>query len=107
MARASQSPPKLELYDLEKDPGEEHDIAADRPELVEQMHEAYRAWFRDVSSTRGFDPIRIEIGGPREDPTVLTRQDWRGPRAGTKPNDLGYWEVRVVQGGPLRGRPPG
>jgi len=30
---------------------------------------------------------------------VLTRQDWRGPRAGWKPNDLGHWEVRVVHGG--------
>ncbi len=33
---------------------------------------------------------------PVEDPTVLTRQDWRRPRAGVEPNDLGYWEVRVV-----------
>ncbi len=92
-------PPKLELYDLEKDPGEEHDIAAENPGIVARMHAGYLAWFRDVSSTRDFDPIRIEIGGPREDPTVLTRQDWRGPRAGWKPNDLGYWEVRVVHGG--------
>ena len=27
---------------------------------------------------------------------MLTRQDWRGPRAGWGPNDLGHWEVRVV-----------
>ena len=73
-------PPKLELYDLENDPGEEHDIAAENPAIVERMHADYLAWFRDVSSTRGFDPVRIEIGGPREDLTVLTRQDWRGPR---------------------------
>ena len=69
------------------------------PALVERMHADYLAWFRDVSSTRGFDPVRMDIGGPDEDPTVLTRQDWRGPRAGWKPNDLGYWEVRIVRGG--------
>ena len=63
------------------------------------MHADYLAWFRDVSSTRGFGPVRIEIGGPREDLTVLTRQDWRGPRAGVKPNDLGYWEANLVRGG--------
>jgi hypothetical protein len=96
---AAPAPPKLELFDLENDPGEEHDIADDNPGLVERMHADYLAWFRDVSSTRGFDPIRIDLGGPREDPTVLTRQDWRGPRAGTNPNDLGHWEVRVVRAG--------
>jgi arylsulfatase A-like enzyme len=95
----SREVPKLELYDLEKDPGEEHDIAEAHPDLVERMHAEYQAWFRDVSATRGFDPPRIEIGGPREDPTVLTRQDWRGPRAGVEPNDLGHWEVNVVRGG--------
>ena len=95
----NQPPPGLELYDLESDPGEERDIAADNPGLVEPMHAGYLAWFRDVSSTRGFDPVRIDIGGPKEDPTVLSRQDWRGPRAGWGPNDLGYWEVRVVRGG--------
>lgn len=95
----SKEPLKLELYDLKNDPGEEHDIAADHPDLVREMYKGYTDWFRDVCSTRGFDPPRIEIGGPREDPTVLTRQDWRGPRAGWKANDLGYWEVRVVRGG--------
>ncbi len=95
----SRSMPKLELFDLENDPGEEHDIAVEQPALVERMHAAYLAWFRDVAATRGFDPVRIEIGGPKEDPNVLTRQDWRGPRAGTKVNDLGYWEVNVVRGG--------
>jgi hypothetical protein len=101
-AAANQTPPALELYDLENDPEEEHDIAADHTDIVERMHAGYLDWFRDVSSTRGFDPIRIDIGGATEDPTVLTRQDWRGPRAGWKPNDLGYWEVRVVRGGRFR-----
>ncbi len=95
----SRTVPKLELYDLESDPFEEHNIAEGRPQLVERMHQKYLAWFQDVSSTHGFGPVRIEIGGPREDPTVLTRQDWRGPRAGWGPNDLGYWEVQVVRGG--------
>jgi arylsulfatase A-like enzyme len=95
----SRSRPQLELYDLQNDPGEEHDLAAAQPALVEHMHAEYLAWFRDVSSSRGFGPIRIDIGGEIEDPTVLTRQDWRGPRAGTKVNDLGYWEVDVIRGG--------
>ena len=95
----SKKPPELELYDLQEDPGEEHNIAAEHPDVVEAMYAGYLAWFGDVSSTRGYQPIRIHIGGPTEDPTALTRQDWRGPRAGWKLNDLGYWEVNVIRGG--------
>jgi len=52
-----------------------------------------------VAATRGFEPVRIAIGGPREDPTILTRQDWRGPRAGWGPDVLGSWEVEVAREG--------
>src|SRR5207249_12225365 len=55
--------------------------------------------FKDVSATRGYDPPRIHLGAPEENPTLLTRQDWRGPRAGWKPKDLGYWEVQVARKG--------
>jgi hypothetical protein len=63
------------------------------------MYAGYQAWFQDVASTRGFAPVRIALGSPRENPTILTRQDWRGPHAGWEPNDLGYWEVNVEQAG--------
>ena len=50
--------------------------------VAERMHADYLAWFRDVSSTRGFDPVRIDIGGPAgesddPDPPGLARA--RGP----------------------------
>ena len=35
-------------------------------EIVERMRAAYMDWFRDVESTRGFEPVRIDIGN-RED----------------------------------------
>jgi tetratricopeptide (TPR) repeat protein len=35
--------PRLELYDLEKDPAEAHNLARERPELVEQMRRPLRA----------------------------------------------------------------
>lgn len=93
--------PPLELYDLEADPYEEHNIAAEKHDLVDRMYAEYVAWFKDVTA-RGFDPVRIDVGGPLENPTTLTRQDWRGPRAGWKINDLGHWEIRVVRPGRYR-----
>lgn len=30
---------------------------------------------------------------------TLTRQDWRGPRAGWTPTSLGHWEVQVTKTG--------
>jgi arylsulfatase A-like enzyme len=91
--------PGLELYDLEEDPYEQRNIVDAHPDIARRMHEDYLAWFEDVSSTRGYSPVRMAIGSERENPAVLTRQDWRGPRAGWGPNDLGTWEVDVVRGG--------
>jgi hypothetical protein len=84
---------------MEHDPYELHSVAAKHAELAKQLYDGYLAWFKDVSSTRGFDPIRIELGGQRENRTVLTRQDWRGPRANTGVNDLGYWEIELARAG--------
>ncbi|MFI5460871.1 MAG: arylsulfatase [Isosphaerales bacterium] len=91
--------PPLELYDMEHDPLELHDVAGLHPDVVARMHANYQDWFKDVTSTRGPEPIRIELGGTRENPTFLTRQDWRGPLAGWNPNDLGFWEVQVARAG--------
>jgi hypothetical protein len=85
-----------ELYDLEADPGEKKNVAADHPDIVRSMRAGYEAWLKDVSATRGYDPPRIHIGTPHENPTTLTRQDWRGPRASWGADGLGHWEVEVV-----------
>ena len=71
-----------ELYDLTEDPAEERDLAARHPDVVARLRKGYEAWFQDVSATRGYAPPRIHLGTPHENPVTLTRQDWRGPRAG-------------------------
>jgi arylsulfatase A-like enzyme len=90
---------KFQLYDMENDPLEMKDIADKHPEIVAQLKKGYEAWFKDVSGTRGYAPPRIHLGAPQEDPSELTRQDWRGPRAGWAPGDLGHWEVEVARAG--------
>ncbi len=89
----------LRLFHTRSDPWELEDLSALHPEVVERLRTSYEAWFRDVSATRGFAPPRILLGTPHEDPVVLTRQDWRGPRAGTGPESLGHWDVEVARDG--------
>ena len=88
-----------QLFDMQKDPGEKTNIAAENPDIVKKMRADYEAWFKDVSSTRGYAPPRIHLGTPHENPVVLTRQDWRGPRASWGADGLGHWEVKVASAG--------
>ncbi len=90
-----------ELYDLEADPGEKNDIAADHSDVVQRLRAEYEAWFKDVGGTRGYDPPRIVLGTAHENPSVLTRQDWRGCESWGN-GQVGWWEVRVAEAGRYR-----
>ncbi|MFO0918885.1 MAG: arylsulfatase [Planctomycetaceae bacterium] len=83
------------LFDMANDPYEQRDLAADKPELVWELSKQYDAWFADVSHTRpdNYAPPRIVVGTEHENPTVLTRQDWRS--ADWKPNDSGKWLIQT------------
>jgi arylsulfatase A-like enzyme len=94
--------PKYELFDLSKDPFEEHDLATTEPVLVAELKVRHIEWFRDVESTRNFAGPRIHVGNEKESPTVLTRQDWRGPNAGWAPESKGHWDVFVERAGTYR-----
>jgi len=94
-----QGPPKFELYDIRTDPGESNNLTDERPEVLASLKIAYEDWFEEVSSTRpdNYAPPRIQVGTAHENPTVLTRQDWRG---GTwAPNAIGFWELHVASAG--------
>lgn len=99
-----------ELYDLDADPGEQHDLAADEPATVAELRAAYDRWFDDVSTTRpdNWAPPRIHLGpAVGAAPVVLSRQDWRiddglaeiGEIAGWLASTAGWWEVTVPQAG--------
>jgi arylsulfatase A-like enzyme len=88
----------VQLFDMEKDPYEQTDLSDTHPEIVREMGKAYKAWFAEVGKA-GYAPPRIDLGAEQENPVTLTRQDWRGPRAGWRIDDLGHWEVHVSRGG--------
>ena len=91
--------PKFELFDIDADPFEQHDLAAQKPDIVAKMKAEYERWFADVTQA-GFAPVRPQLGTPHENPTRLTRQDWRGPKAADwEGNGLGHWEVNIPTAG--------
>ncbi len=87
-----------ELYDMDADPGETGNVAADNPETVGQLRAAYEKWFADVSASRGYAPVRIVVGSDRQNPLTLSRQDWRGEDNWTG-DGVGHWELTVEKTG--------
>lgn len=94
--------PKDELFDLSVDPFEAKDLVVDKPDLVRSLRADYEKWFGDVKSTRNFEGPRIHLGSEQENPTILSRQDWRGPKAGWAAGDEGHWDVTVERTGQYR-----
>lgn len=87
-----------ELYDLQADPAEQHNVAADHPQRVAEFRAAYEKWFDDVSHTRAdnYAPPRIVIGHDAEPTTLLTRQDARiSNEDGWGDGNLGQWHVEI------------
>jgi hypothetical protein len=90
--------PRLELYDLLADPGEQTDLAARFPEEVHRLRSDYDRWFADLRRTRDFNPGVIDVGHAAENPVTLCRyQDAtfvNGQPAG--------WDVRMAEPGRYR-----
>lgn len=83
------------LFDLQSDPAEKIDVAAERADVAERLTRAYELWFEDMRKTREFAPPRIVLDSTQEDPVLLTRQDWRGPKAGWGKDSNGFWLVDI------------
>jgi arylsulfatase/arylsulfatase A len=100
--------PAFELYDMQADPGETADLAAEQPEVVAQLRAMYDRWFEDVgaSDPQNYEPPRILLGAPEAPSVWLTRQDWRrrSDDHGWNRDSMGVWEVGVLRRGPYRVR---
>ncbi len=98
----SQAP--LELYDMRVDALERNDIAGQHPEIVAAMLAAYDSWFDEVTSERHYSDIRIVVGTPQENPTMLTFQDHREREPGiwSRWDGAGYWPLAVGVEGTYR-----
>lgn len=62
------------LYDIQADPGQEKDVAAQHPEVVAQLRALYEPFWKSISPR--IRPVRIDLGNPAQNPTELCSQDW-------------------------------
>jgi arylsulfatase A-like enzyme len=100
----------VELYDIQADPGQRHDVAAERTDVVAELREGYERWWAVVSQQFG-GTIPIPIGQDASEAVLLNSHDWRNDpvlcawnqslvRAGLECN--GYWEIDVAVSGRYR-----
>ena len=85
-----------ELYDMRSDPGQRSDIAADHPDVVDGLRQAYDAW-GDVVSQQFDKDVPIALGQDAQ-PVKLTTHDLRNEASDVAWNHRQVREAKVVSG---------
>ncbi|MBI1338399.1 MAG: sulfatase-like hydrolase/transferase [Phycisphaera sp.] len=95
-----------ELYDIHNDPGEEHNLAPRKPDVVAALIAHYEKWFDEVAAERpdNYAPPRIVLGHPASPTVLLSLQDARllGTQESWGTTYAGYWLVDVHAPGRYR-----
>ncbi|MBM3498473.1 MAG: arylsulfatase [Armatimonadetes bacterium] len=94
-----------ELYDIQADPGQEHSVAGDHPEVLAQLRAEYEAWWTELSPTFE-DYCEIVVGAEAENPSRLVAHDWHDVFPPWNQTHIlegqaanGFWAVRVERAG--------
>ena len=95
-----------ELYDMEADPSQKKNVAADRPEVVKRLRKVYEDLWEGMKARFG-EYVSISIGSEKENPARLTGHDWHGQRVpwnqshirSAKTGGNGFWAVKVERAG--------
>ncbi len=90
-----------QLFDLQTDPGETTNVAAQHPDLVRDLDAAYRAWWQQTHARRGFAPLPVPVGYAEANPVIITPHLGRA-RGGVK----FFGERGMANGKPVVGPHP-
>jgi len=97
-----------ELYDIKADPSQRKNVAAQHPDVVERLRDAYEKWW-EYLSPRFADYCRIVLGTGHENPARLTCHDWHAPRIPWNQAAIrrapwvnGFWAVEIARPGRYR-----
>jgi arylsulfatase A-like enzyme len=98
-----------ELYDIQADPGQQRNVAAEHPEVIARLRAFYEDWWTELEPTFQ-QATPIHLGHPAENPATLTCHDWITSdltpwhqgfvrRAMGGEGNTGFWNVQVVADG--------
>ncbi len=91
-----------ELYDVESDPGQTRDLAAESRDIVDGLSLEYDSWWQGMQDACA-QTVAIPVGSEHENPTILSARDWH-PTSGRVPwmqtwiddpayDATGYWMI--------------
>jgi arylsulfatase A-like enzyme len=84
-----------ELYDIQTDPGQQHNLAAEHADVVARLRQEYEAWYARVApAMQAYCPIAI--GHEAENPTRLDAMDVMG--------DVAWHQTQIIQAARTTGR---
>ena len=100
-----------ELYDVDRDRAQAHDVAAEHPQVLSTLRRDYDAFWEKMQESFA-QIISIPVGTERENPVLLSARDWH-PSAGRVPwkqrwlddpqyDANGYWMIDVARSGRYR-----
>lgn len=97
-----------ELYDIVADPGQQTNVAARHPDVVEALRKDFdRYWARVTPGDR--EHPRVIIGSPHDEETFCHPMDWyvdgtpwNHAQVAAGPKKMGSWPVAVHQAGTYR-----
>ena len=97
------------LFDIEADPTQSKNVAAQHPEVVSKLRALYGPFWKQVSPR--LTAVSIDLGNATDNPTVLCSQDWRMTSGNPPwnfnsikklPRVTGPWMVEVKKSGKYR-----
>jgi arylsulfatase A-like enzyme len=97
------------LFDIQADPAQRTNLSAKHPEVVAQLRAHYDQFWKKISPR--LTAVRIDVGNPAENPTVLCSQDWYMPTGNPPwnfnsirrlPRVTGPWMLEVKRAGRYR-----
>ena len=96
-----------ELYDMDNDHGQRHNVAEQHPDVVAELRQHYEDWWAIVSERFGED-VPIIVGSESEPVSVITTHDWHNENSDSAWNQgairrgvecNGRWAIDVAESG--------